>query len=175
MRGETDRQKLEQFMVELGNIPRASGNIYFTGGATALLMEWRTTTIDIDIKLDPEPEGVFQRIAELKNQLDINVELASPDQFIPELPGWRDRCTFIATHGGISFFHYDLYSQALAKIERWHDRDRIDVRAMLDNALIERNRLAELFVEIAPRCVRFPAIDADAFRARVECLTRSSQ
>ena len=137
-------------------------------------MEWRTTTIDIGIKLDPEPEGVFGRIAVLKNRLDINIELASPDQFIPELPGWRERSTFVAVHGGISFFHYDFYSQALSKIERWHDRDRIDVHSMLDNGLVDRGRLAELFDEIAPELIRFPAIDIEAFRARVQSPAQSS-
>ena len=171
MREEIDSAKLERFMRELGAIPNATGNIYFTGGATALLMEWRATTIDIDIKLDPEPKGVFARIAALKDTLDINVELASPDQFIPEVPGWRERSQFIARHGGISFFHYDFYSQALAKIERWHDRDRIDVHAMLERGIVAPRRLAELFGEIEPRLIRYPAIDPASFRARLEQLT----
>jgi len=38
MRTETDRQKLQQFMVELGKVPGAVGTVYFTGGATALLL-----------------------------------------------------------------------------------------------------------------------------------------
>lgn len=58
-------------------------------------------------------------------------------------------------------------------IERWHDRDRIDVQAMLDSALIDRNRLAGLFREIAPGLIRYPAIDPDAFHARVASLTGS--
>ena len=31
-----------------------------------------------------------------KDTLDVNVELAAPDQFIPALPGWRERSEFIA-------------------------------------------------------------------------------
>ncbi|MDA0323934.1 MAG: hypothetical protein O2923_14630 [Verrucomicrobia bacterium] len=158
-------------MQELGKLAGASGNVYFTGGATALLMNWRESTIDIDIKLDPEPKGVFSRIADLKDQLDINVELASPDHFIPELPGWRERSMFIARHGDISFFHYDCYSQALAKIERWHDRDRIDVQAMLAQGLVKKRKLAELFESIGPELIRYPAIDPESFRVRVERLT----
>lgn len=172
MRSETNREKLERFMAELGRIGGASGNIYFTGGATALLMQWRDTTIDVDIKLAPEPAGVFARLAGLKNELDINVELASPDQFIPALPGWRDRSVFIARHGRISFYHYDLYSQALAKIERWHDRDRIDVKAMLNQRHVEPNRLSELFDAIEPDLIRYPSIDPTSFRERVERLVK---
>jgi hypothetical protein len=173
MRAETDIKKLQQFMVEIGKIKGASGCIYFTGGATAIMMEWRDTTIDVDIKLDPEPAGVFARIAGLKDELDINVELASPEQFIPEVPGWRERSKFIASHGDVSFFHYDFYSQALSKIERWHDRDRIDVTAMLEQRLVERTMLAALFEKIAAELIRFPAIAPESFRTRLESLVGS--
>ena len=44
---------------------------------------------------------------------------------------------------------------------------------MLDSALIDRNRLAGLFREIAPGLIRYPAIDPDAFHARVASLTGS--
>ena len=91
MRAETDAAKLKAFMAELGNRVRGPGRIYFAGGATALLHGWRSTTIDVDLKPDPEPPGLFEALAVLKDQLDINVELASPDQFIPALPGWRER------------------------------------------------------------------------------------
>ena len=59
MRRETTPAKLEQFMSALGRRVRGPGIIYLTGGATALLHRWRTITIDIDIKPDPEPVGIF--------------------------------------------------------------------------------------------------------------------
>jgi hypothetical protein len=31
--------------------------------------------VDIDIRLDPEPPGIFQAIAKLKQELDINIDL----------------------------------------------------------------------------------------------------
>jgi hypothetical protein len=114
MRAETDAAKLKAFMAELGNRVRGPGRIYLAGGATALLHGWRSTTIDVDLKPDPEPPGLFEALAVLKDELDINVELASPDQFIPAVPGWRERSLFIARHGQIEFFHYDPYGQALS-------------------------------------------------------------
>ena len=36
---------------------------------------WRSATVDLDLKLDPEPEGVFAAIARIKEELDVNVEL----------------------------------------------------------------------------------------------------
>lgn len=41
------------------------------------------------------------------------------DDFIPSLPGWRDRSVFIARHGAVDFYHYDCSAQALAKVERF--------------------------------------------------------
>ena len=167
MRSETDRAKLESFMMALSYQVRGEGRIYLTGGATALLHGWRTMTIDVDLKPDPEPPGLFEAIARLKDELDINVELAAPDQFIPKLPGWRERSQFIVRHGQLEFFHYDFYSQALAKLQRAHDRDLDDVHSMVRDGLVERGRLREFFEEISPRLIRYPAIDPGAFRQRV--------
>ena len=128
MRSESDKSKIESFMAAMGKQVRGKGRIYLTGGATAVLHGWRTMTIDIDIKPDPEPAGLFEAIALLKEELDVNVELASPDQFIPALPGWRERSLFIAIHGLIEFFHYDPYGQALAKVQRGHERDLQDIQ-----------------------------------------------
>jgi len=118
MRGTVDRAKLERFLAELGRRARGPGRVYLTGGATALLHGWRTSTVDVDVKLDPEPAGAFEAIAELKEELDLNVELAAPDQFVPPVPGWRERSVFIARHGSVDFFHFDPLSQALAKLAR---------------------------------------------------------
>jgi hypothetical protein len=96
MRRKVTVESLKKFMDELAASARSPGKVYFTGGATALLLGFREQTIDIDIKLDPEPEGVFEAIARLKNQLDLNVELASPDDFIPATSDWREKSPLIA-------------------------------------------------------------------------------
>ena len=97
----------------------------------------------------------------------MNVELASPDDFIPPLPGWRERSSHIARHGLVDFFHYDFYGQALAKIERGHEQDLRDVEAMRRLGLVDAQRLAELFEAIEPDLLRYPAIDAAYFRGKV--------
>lgn len=168
MRAETDKAKLEAFMAALGRRVRGAGVIYLAGGATAVLQGWRPTTIDVDLKPDPEPAGLFEALAILKDELDLNVELACPDQFIPAIPGWRERSLFIAQHGEVQFFHYDPYGQALAKLQRRHDRDLRDVHSLLKAGLIEKRRLGEMFAEIEPRLIRYPAVDPASFRAAVE-------
>jgi len=137
---------------------------------SAVLLGWRETTLDVDLKADPEPTGFFECLPRLKDALDINIELASPDQFVPPLPGWRERSQFIAQHGRLAFCHYDFYGQALSKIERAHARDRDDVGRMLESGLVKPERLLELFREAEPLLVRYPAIDAQRLRLRVSAI-----
>src|SRR5881397_163590 len=117
MRRKVTKARLEQFMHDFATAAKGPGKVYFTGGATALLLGFREQTIDIDLKLDPEPAGAFEAIAGLKNRLDVNVKLASPDDFIPRDRDWRERSQHIASIGRVEFFHYDFSLQALAKLE----------------------------------------------------------
>lgn len=170
MRHETNRERVEKLMVGLGRAAREPGRIYFTGGVSAVLIGWREMTMDVDLKPDPEPEGIFDALARLKEEIEINIELASPDDFIPALEGWQGRSVFIARHGRIDFFHYDFYAQALAKIERDHDRDRRDVVQMIERGLVEKARLLDCFREIEVKLARFPAIEPGAFALRVNAV-----
>ena len=167
MRAETDKARLEAFLAALGERVTGAGCIYLAGGATAVFYGWRQTTIDIDLKPDPEPAGLFEALAVLKDELDVNVELAGPDQFIPAVPGWRERSIFIVRHGWIEFYHYDPYGQALSKLQRGHDRDLTDVRALARAKLIEKERLREKFALIKPQLLRFPGIDPRSFETAV--------
>lgn len=168
MRERVSAEALDQFMKALGRAGRTNARIYFVGGATAVLLGWRETTIDVDLKLVPEVTDILQEFPRLKERLQINIELASPDDFIPALPGWEDRSEYIGREGKVDFFHYDFYAQALAKIERGHNTDIIDVQQMVERRLIEPSRLLELFSRIEDRLYKYPAIDAKSFRVRVE-------
>lgn len=171
MRHETQADDVRHFMRELGLAVREEGRVYFTGGVSAVLYGWRETTIDIDLRSDPEPAGFFEALHALKEKLAINLELAAPSDFIPELPGWRERSVFIARHGQLDFYHYDFYSQALSKIERGHDRDLDDVRQMLASRLVNPEKLAALFEQIRSAIIRYPAINPDAFARKVAVFT----
>ena len=173
MRPPVQLEKLETLMAAMGRRVKSSGRIYLTGGATALLHGWRPMTVDVDLKADPEPSGFFEAIATLKDELAVNIELASPSDFIPELPNWRERSLFIARHGLIDFYHYDPYSQALSKLERGHSRDLTDVLAMLHAGLIRRDLLLDLYQAIEPMLIRYPSLDPKSFREIVESFCKS--
>lgn len=170
MRERITEPRLRAFMHALAREARDEGRVYLTGGASSVLLGWRESTLDVDIKIVPEHDRLLRAIPSLKESLHINVEQAAPDQFIPPLPGWQDRSPFIMREGPLSFHHYDFYAQALAKIERNHELDRRDVRDMIEARLIDRVKLLELFAAIEPELYRYSAINPAAFRRAVESL-----
>jgi hypothetical protein len=174
MRKVSDADRITRFMRAFGAEAVSDGRTYFTGGATAVLLGWRDSTIAIDLRIFPESDRLFRALPSLKETLEINVELASPADFIPELPGWEDRSLFIAREGRLSFFHYDLYSQVLAKIEPSHQQDLQDVRELIRGKWVEPRQALGYFETIEPQLYRYPAIDPPSFRRRVEQILAAS-
>lgn len=159
-------------MQELGRRCPTSCRVYFTGGVTAVLSGWRESTIDIDMVAIPEVDALLRSLPELKESLHINIELASPAHFVPELPGWESRSLFIGQEQKVSFYHYDLYSQALSKIERGHAQDVKDVQDIFASGNVDRETLRKLFKQIESQLYRYPAIDPKSLRKAVEEATK---
>lgn len=154
-------------MQEFAAAAKTPGKVYFTGGATALLLGLREQTIDIDLKLDPEPGGAFEAIAVLKNRLNLNVD-ASADEFFPAAADWRERSRFITSISGVDFFHYDFALQALPKLERGHTQDLEDVANLVRGGCITKEEIKNRFQQIEPQLLRYPALDPQRFRTKVE-------
>jgi hypothetical protein len=161
-------------MKELGRAARGDMTVYLTGGSTAVLKGWRANTVDVDMTMVPDRDEVYRSLPALKESLELNIELASPADFVPELPGWQERSSLITREGKISFYHYDFYAQALSKLERGHTQDLADVQSMVDDRLIELERLLGFFNQIEPNLYRYPAIDAASFRQAVESFVEAS-
>jgi len=148
--------------------------VYLVGGTTAVLMGWRSSTIDVDLVMSPEDDALLRAIPAIKERLRVNVELASPLDFIPVPPGWEDRSPLIARIGRVSFHHFDLYAQALAKLERGHRQDVVDVREMIGRGLVTGSRLLSYFEQVEPELYRYPALDPPSFRRAVEVVARGT-
>ncbi|HUF47705.1 MAG TPA: DUF6036 family nucleotidyltransferase [Vicinamibacterales bacterium] len=173
MRGLADEDRIRRFMRALGQAARRPARVYLTGGATAVLNGWRGSTIDIDLKLVPDDDALLRAIPELKESLQVNVELAAPSDFVPVTEGWEDRSRFIGQEGALAFYHFDFTAQALAKLERGHVLDLADVREMVARGLVEPARLRATFLAIEPQLFRYPAIDPGWFRQAVESFLAS--
>jgi hypothetical protein len=168
MRPPVDASRIRTLARELGRVAREPVRIYLTGGSTAVIEGWRESTVDVDLRLEPEAEELLRALPELKERLQINIELASPPDFIPELPAWRERSPLLFSEGNVSFHHFDPYSQALSKIERGFQHDLSDLTAMIARDLVEPTRLRSLYEQIEPELYKYPAIDASTFRAKLD-------
>jgi hypothetical protein len=174
MRQPVTLKRLQDFMKALGSATAVPGRVYLVGGATAVLSGWRDSTIDIDLKIVPDRDEILRSLPALKERLQMNVELASPGDFIPELPGWQERSRFIRQEGKLTFLHYDFYAQTLAKIERSHAVDLQDVNEMIQRGLVEPEQLLEFFIAIEEQLYRYPALDGPSFRRAVERVVREA-
>jgi hypothetical protein len=168
MRQVADAERIRRFMQAFGSAAEVATRVYFTGGATAVLLGWRNSTIDVDIKIEPDTDAMFRAIPQIKESLQLNVELASPIDFIPVRPGWQDRSPFVAQEGRASFYHFDPYAQALAKVERGHRQDVDDVREMVSRGMIDSSAAWHYYTSIEPQLFRYPAVDPQSFRRAVE-------
>src|SRR6266550_6832403 len=174
MRQRVTAKRMDELMLALASGITTASRVFLVGGATAVLLGWRDSTVDVDLKIVPESDEILRKLPTLKEQLQINIELAAPDDFIPELPAWQERSRFIRQEGKLTFLHYDFYAQALAKIERGHEIDRQDVHDLINSNLIESKRLLDLFSQIEDLLYRYPALDAASFRQAVESVVETS-
>lgn len=168
MRPLAGADRIEALLSALGREASEPAVAYLTGGATAVLLGWRESTVDVDLRFEPESDELLRAVSRLKDELKINVELVSPADFLPLPEGAEGRAVYAATEGRLTVYHFDLYSQALAKVERGHDRDLADVEAMIQRGLVDPATALRYLAEIEPQLFRFPAIDPAEFRRRAE-------
>ena len=174
MRESVTRDRLLAFMRRLAEeAPRGRRfRIFLVGGGTAVEQGWRESTIDVD--LYAADEAVFIDIQRVKEAERINVEFARPEHFVPPLAGAANRHLFIETFRGVSFFHYDPYSQALSKVVRGFRRDLQDARRFIDTGLVDPARFRAL-VETIPDSAfaKYPALSPQPIRDAVSAFLDS--
>jgi hypothetical protein len=172
LRDAADVERINRLARELGRVVAPGTRMYLTGGATAVLEGWRSTTVDIDIRFEPDSDAALRRIADLKEELSVSIELASPLDFLPPLEGWQERSRFRFRAGNLEVFDFDPYSQALSKLQRGFELDLTDVASMVEAGQVEPEKLHELFEGIEEVLFRFPAVDPSRLRAAVESLAQ---
>ena len=171
--------ELAEFLNLLARCYRFNGRLYLVGGSSLILVSSKVSTLDIDLKIETAPEhhGEFLRcLRQVSRQLQVPVEEASPDQFIPLPPGHSERHQFIGRYGSLDVFHFDFYSIALSKIHRGNEKDFADVVHMITQNLIEFSRLREYFAAILPQLATFSLkADPESFSAKFALLEKRLQ
>ena len=99
----------------------------------------------------------------IKERLEVNIEFARPEDFVPPLAGTESRHVFIRTAGKVSFFHYDPYAQLLSKVVRGFDRDMRDARSLVGSGMVDPERFRSLVQGIPDRAYsKYPALSRRA-------------
>jgi hypothetical protein len=169
MREQLTRERLVLLMKELArSAPRRGAyRVCLVGGGTAVYLGWRRSSIDVDLFSDEQ--RVFRDIQELKERLNLNIEFARPEDFVPPLKGSADRHVFIDTIGSITFFHYDPYAQLLSKVVRGFERDLGDAREFVRSGMVDPARFRSLVAAIPDSAyARYPSLSRGGVERAVE-------
>lgn len=169
MRKELTRERLFSLMKELARTAprRRAYRIYLVGGGTAVYFGWRRSSVDVDLFSDQE--GVFRHIQEIKSKLNMNIEFARPEDFVPPLEGSADRHVFIDTVGSISFYHYDPYAQLFSKVVRGFQRDLDDAREFVRGGLVDPGKFRSLVVAIPDEeYARYPSLSRSGVEGAID-------
>jgi hypothetical protein len=142
-------------------------HVYLVGGGTAVWEGWREASIDAD--LFSEHEELFGDVQGMKERLNLNIEFARPEHFVPPLPGAQERHIFLETIEPVHFYHYDPYSQLFSKVVRGFTRDLDDARHFLSSGMVEASRFRSLVAEVSySQFARYPSLSPDGVRQAVE-------
>lgn len=176
MRHALTRERLHELMEEIARRAPGGGSyrVFLVGGGTAVWAGWRESTIDADLHADQG--AVFRHIQEIKERLQINVEFARPEDFVPPLAGSEHRHVLVETIRPVSFFHYDPYAQLLSKVVRGFRKDMQDAESFIRSGMVDAGRFRSLVGDIPEAAyARYPALSpravaeaVDAFLARVD-------
>ena len=155
MRALADRARLILFLKALGESIRAPVRLYLVGGSVLVDLGLRETTLDVDyVAASDRPEGlgeVERALPRLKDELNINVEPASPGDFMPVPAGAFTRARFVGSYGLLSVYHYDYPTLVLAKIARSTERDLSDVELLLREGVASWAEVEHAWAEIRER------------------------
>lgn len=167
MREPLTRDKLYGVLRELARSARSPRRVYLLGGATAVELEWRSTTIDVDLSADHD--DVFRDVQDIKERLNVNIEFARPEDFVPPLRGSSRRHVHFETIGRVSFYHYDPYAQTLSKVVRGFERDIEDANDFVRSGLVEPGKLRTLVASIrSSTYAKYPALSKQDVEKAVE-------
>ena len=162
-------ERLDDLMHEIAGSYRArrAARVFIVGGGTAVHSGWRNSTIDADLYSDDA--GVFDDIQSMKERLQLNIEFARPENFVPALRGSEARHRFIKTIGKVSFLHYDPYAQMLSKIVRGFRQDLLDAQNFLSSGMVDPVHFRSLVYSISEtEFQKYPALSRDAVLEAVD-------
>jgi hypothetical protein len=176
MRPGVDKGAIESFLQQLGRAFRKQARLYLVGGAALVHLGVRPGfTQEVDIQVSGANEGeLIVAIQQLIQQMQVNVEFASPMDFIPLPSQWEMGAQFAGRYGKIDVFYFDFYCIALSKIERGNNRDIADVKLLVHEGIITLSELDIAYQEVLAQLGkgRYPRVTPQRFSERYTAIRK---
>jgi hypothetical protein len=149
---------------------------YLVGGSVMIDLGLRAATLDIAFAADADDPAALaemeQAIRALKNELDVNVEPASPADFLPVPPGVHERSRYVGRFGRIDVYYYDLASLVIAKAARAYEQDLDDAEQLLRSGQIRWNEVAETWQSMRASPTGWLRYEPDDVERRLEIVRK---
>jgi hypothetical protein len=131
---------------------RSPVRFYLVGGSVLIDLGLRGATLDIDYVAEADDLAALaeleQTIRRLRDELDVNVEPASPADFLP-IPGWAlERSRFVGRFGRVSVYYYHLPSLVIAKAARGFEQDLADVAHLVRAGEVSWPEVEATWIEV---------------------------
>lgn len=177
---EATRERIERFLHRLGQVFRGSGRLYLVGGSLMVFQGYRPVTQDLDYTVQlvaGDDQDFTSALRQVQREINLNIERASPGDFIPLPRGWQERSLFLGRFGNLEVFAFDPVTTALSKIERGLERDVADALALLQAGQFTLAELTAAFEEIVPRLDReaIPRVQEGDFRRKLAAFINLAQ
>ncbi len=119
----------------MGRHSQQPARLYLVGGAVLIDLGLRATTLDVDFVAEADDpralEELEDAIRHLKDEMDINVEPASPADFLPIPSTALGQSRYVDRFGSLSVYYYHLPSLVISKAARALERDLDDVERLV--------------------------------------------
>jgi hypothetical protein len=165
---------LKLFLQRLGERCSRPATLYLLGGSALCFLGSPRVTLDIDYIAEVAEEDTvrFQDLlSELAAEMHLDLEDVPLAEFIPLPPEAWERRQIVKRFNQLAVYIFDPYSIALSKIARGFEADIEDVVFMLDEGVIEFDKLEDLFEQILPQAAEADIIPQE-FRSYFEELRR---
>jgi hypothetical protein len=152
MRDHAERARIERFLRILGQRLHYPIRLYLVGGSIIVDLGLREATLDVDYVAeadDPRALEEFEHIVpQLKNELRINVEPASPADFLPVPANVLAQSAHVRSYGNVHVYYYDLPSTVISKAARGAERDLADIAALVTAGIVSWAEIESRWREI---------------------------
>jgi predicted nucleotidyltransferase len=143
-------EEIKEFLTRLSQKYISPIKVYLLGGSALCFLGNQRRTIDIDIFVDLLHAEFEDIVKEVAQELHLEVELIAIESFIPLPSDTISRHRKLGNFGSIEVSIFDPYSIALSKVARGFETDIQDVLFLLQNQIIEIEKLTKFVEDTIP-------------------------